>query len=250
MKDNPRLCRKTGIRLPQFSFFLILIICCYAVISCSQEETALLPEENPVPGYGVMTVNTAADFPNVILNLDKIPWDKSNVYRAMCNRKPVAEVCKEYISAIDRQAIVIYPTDQNGVADLTQGFVAQVIGDLNTGKPDAAKIHGGSVAFSLNGETTACNYTAGTFAAWTLIYVSKTRDIGGAEEATFTAYTITDNNPNRYGVVKIGTQYWMRENLKASYYIDDTEIPDSYNNGEYGKLYSWDSMNDKVIIDG
>lgn len=243
------LFRRAGIRYSNFSYFLFLVMCCSVVVSCSQENDSLLPEESSELTYGMVAMNTANDAPNVILNLDKITWDKSNVYKAMYNGIPIAEICKEYIIT-KRQAIVVYPIDENGIADITKGFVAQVIEDLKLGTPDSAKIHGGSVSFSLNVENTICRYTQGSSAPYTLVYINNTKEIGGAVEATCMPFVITDTDLNSYGVVKIGTQYWMRENLNACYYVDGAQISDSYSNGDYGRLYSWGSVKDRSVING
>jgi uncharacterized protein (TIGR02145 family) len=76
--------------------------------------------------------------------------------------------------------------------------------------------------------------------------------------------TVTDIDGNVYGVVKIGYQYWMLENLKTSRYNDGTSIPtglsnaawgaatngaysiyenDASNDTTYGKLYNWYAVN-------
>jgi uncharacterized protein (TIGR02145 family) len=78
---------------------------------------------------------------------------------------------------------------------------------------------------------------------------------------SFTFVPCTDGSGNNYPVVKIGNQTWMAENLRASMYNTDTEIPyeaspeawkslttpaycwygnnDSTNNKVYGALYNW-----------
>ena len=60
--------------------------------------------------------------------------------------------------------------------------------------------------------------------------------------------TVTDRDSNVYHTVTIGTQVWMRENLKSLHYSDSSAISYtwSYNHsdsmaGIYGRLYSWDA---------
>ncbi len=60
------------------------------------------------------------------------------------------------------------------------------------------------------------------------------------------AQTVNDYDGNIYQTITIGSQVWMRENLKSLHYSDGTPINEvwSYNNSEslaaiYGRLYSW-----------
>ncbi len=58
--------------------------------------------------------------------------------------------------------------------------------------------------------------------------------------------SVTDFEGNVYGTVKIGSQEWMRENLKSTKYADGNNIPGAYPAGgdeanvpQYGRLYNW-----------
>jgi len=59
---------------------------------------------------------------------------------------------------------------------------------------------------------------------------------------------VTDFDGNNYRAVTIGTQTWMKENLKSTHYADGTAITEVYTynsnpaNAEmYGRLYSWNA---------
>lgn len=83
------------------------------------------------------------------------------------------------------------------------------------------------------------------------------------------AQVITDIDGNIYNTVGIGTQLWMKENLKTTRYRDGTSIPnitsssiwgnldsgaycnynnDSLNSAIYGKLYNWYAATDSNEI--
>jgi uncharacterized protein (TIGR02145 family) len=81
--------------------------------------------------------------------------------------------------------------------------------------------------------------------------------------------SVTDIDGNVYNTVKIGTQVWMKEDLKVTKYRDGSSIPnvtdtlqwsnltsgawsyynnDSSNNAAYGKIYNWYTVIDRRNI--
>ncbi len=69
-----------------------------------------------------------------------------------------------------------------------------------------------------------------------------------AGESVFTQDTVTDYDGNVYNTVTIGTQVWLKENLKSLHYSDGTQVPGvvAYNNSDslgniYGLLYTWNA---------
>jgi len=68
--------------------------------------------------------------------------------------------------------------------------------------------------------------------------------------------TVSDNDGNTYQTVKIGDQWWMAENLKATSTPDEANVSGVYiynnsasNLNEYGRLYTWEAAK-KPFISG
>ncbi len=92
-------------------------------------------------------------------------------------------------------------------------------------------------------------------------YATNTNGTTYGNEVNFTIIgtSVSDYEGNEYGVVQIGNQIWMTENLKTTHYADGIAIPlvtyntawanlgdnntdDAYcyyNNSQYGALYIW-----------
>lgn len=169
------------------------------------------------------------------------------VQRVMYNDKKVAEVCKEYIKEFDDQRIVVYPCDENGYAILTKGVSAN---------------DGGTVVW--DEEANTVTYTAGNSVALSMVYLVNGEIVidapESAEPTIVEADLLVDQRGNEeqvYKIVKIGTQYWMAENLRAAKWVDGTDIPmfkstqaSQWNANTTGAYHVYADDNDYINIYG
>ncbi len=157
------------------------------------------------------------------IDVSKLTFERSNVYKVLHSGKQVAEICMEYLvtSEFSSQAIVVYPMKEDGSVNLSQGVVAQLLGK-------SGEVNGGSVSWNMEDHSLA--YVDGTLPIRNNVYVMADGIV------SLSVTTVDDVLPvlaledivrdvrggviHNYPLVKIGTQYWMRDNLEASLYTD------------------------------
>ena len=162
------------------------------------------------------------------VDVSKLTFEKSNIYKILNSGKQVAEICKEYLVTpeLSSQAIVAYPMKEDGSVDLSQGIVAQLLGK-------SGKVHGGSVSWNV--EDNSLTYTVGNLAARNNVYVLADGKISlsvAAADNVLSVLALEDvardvrgGMIHNYPLVKIGTQYWMRDNLETALYVNGDELP-------------------------
>lgn len=161
------------------------------------------------------------------IDISKLAFEQSNVYKVLHEGKQVAEISKEYLVTpeLSSQAIVVYPMTSDGKVDLSKGMVAQLL-------DHAGEVHGGSVSWNIDNHSLA--YTPGTLPMRNYIYILADKQVSLsvsiADEVLpvlvlgDVARDVRGGVIHNYPIVKIGTQYWMRSNLATALYTDGTAI--------------------------
>lgn len=154
-----------------------------------------------------------------VVHLAALSFAQSNIYRVYHKGKPMAEICKEYLKSdvLASRAIVVYPVGDDEISDLSQGVVLKL-------QDEGKDINGGIIKWDVSGNT--FTYTQGQSQPIDKFYLNTEGKIQLEEPENpismdIVSHTIKDirkGNINEYPIVKIGTQYWMRKDLRAITY--------------------------------
>lgn len=162
------------------------------------------------------------------IDLSVIDFKKSNVYCIYSNNEMIGQICKEYISIKQPlqsfQAITYYPIEGNNKPNLTKGKVIQVLNNNS-------KVHFGSISWNYDSQA---KYIAGNRQIKNKLYISKTKELIYAPKKSsellqirIAPYVINDfrmHNVYSYPIVKVGTQYWLREDIKSEYSVVKSDV--------------------------
>ena len=153
------------------------------------------------------------------VHVSALSFSKSNVYRIYHEGTPVAEVCKEYLKseALTSRAIVAYPVGEGEKTDLEHGIVLQFMDREDV-------LCGGTLRW--NADDYEFTYTEGKSQAVDKFYVDESYNLSLVKpEKALTlnvlCYALQDVRngiSNEYPIVKVGRQYWMGEDLRATSY--------------------------------
>lgn len=174
----------------------------------------------------------AVPFETEVFRLDvgEFEFSESDVYLVKHKGERIAEICREYLddgTPAGVRAVVVYPFHAENL-QYGNGFVMNI---------------GGMVDYA------TCSYQPSGFPAGKtdLYFLSAKVILPSGQEyegatplagAQITPDVLTDIQGNRYRVGKIGTQYWMLDNLRT----------EQYNTGEYINVVEndllWSSQND------
>ncbi len=165
-------------------------------------------------------------FESQSINVQNINFDVSSVYDVVDEQKRIlGTVCKEYLfnETIDAVALVYY--------NITTPHVGRILKTYGVDKT----INSGTITWSNNSFSYQANETANEIAT---LFLNTNGDVITSLSETSPFISEIPNllidtrgeETIKYPIVKIGNQYWMREDLKTKRYNDGTSISNNTTN--------------------
>lgn len=167
------------------------------------------------------------------IHLSALSFSSSGVYRIYQEGMPVAEVCQEYLKSgqLTSRAITVYPIGEKEETDLKNGIILQ-LADHDT------PICGGRISW--NTDDYGFTFTEGNMTDIDKFYIDGNHQIllekpANAVNVNIASHTLQDirnGNITEYPIVKIGKQYWMGKELRATTYRNGTALKKQANLGK------------------
>lgn len=155
------------------------------------------------------------------VHIAALSFSQSDVYRIYNEGKVIAEICKEYLKSddINSRAIITYPVGADEKSDLSQGTVLKLL-------DDETNINGGTISWDTENNSFA--YASEDSKPIDIFYFNEAGEVllekpKNPIDIKIISHTVQDTRGGdlkEYPIVKIGTQYWMKENLQATMYRD------------------------------
>lgn len=202
-------------------------------MQCPIDISVIQSDNNVLEGFAgqikdwdnIAPINTDNKADYTAVHVSALSFSQTFVYRVYHEGLPVAEVCKEYLvsNSLTSRAIIAYPMGEDEKADLSKGIVLQL-----TDRTDA--ICGGKISWDANGH--GFTYTEGNAASIDLFYVDANHKLSlekpeNAVKLNIVEHCLVDIRKgvkNQYPITKIGKQYWMGKELRATAYRDGTPL--------------------------
>ena len=202
-------------------------------MQCSINVSAIQSTSNILNGFAgqikawenveaIETDNTA-DY--TAIHLSALSFSQSNIYRVYHEGMPVAEICQEYLRSgtLTSRALTAYPMGENEKADLSNGIVLQLMDCTDN-------ICGGKISWNTYGH--GFSYTQGDTASVDKLYIDAAHKLSlrkpeNAVKVNVASHTLLDIRKgiiDQYPITKIGKQYWMGKELRATSYRNGTNL--------------------------